>query len=326
MTFDARSDDGEREAEGAAPDALLAVFVGANWERHYRGSFAALRGNPSPLRGSWNWAAALVPFWLASRGLWLLQVFFPLVWLTLMGALLEAGLPSTLSAALALLPVAAAKGYWADRGLLVGAQRAIRGLGADELLDPKVAKRLARQGNPSLFRALVIPVCIGLPYWALANAYVATYSNVPFFTPEFGSADAEATGALVARLPVVQPEAGTAPTRVEEAWIEQDQRVRPAYLFFRRVDRLDRWFLVLREAADARAAGTGQPRVEPRLNGLEPMSTCGSGVPCILWIDVRPPFPDTAHLTFCEQPRRSSRSATTPTSAWPPCAAAQPAR
>lgn len=48
---------------GASHEELLAAFVGRNWERHYRDRFRRLQERPGAL--TWNWAAALVPFWLA---------------------------------------------------------------------------------------------------------------------------------------------------------------------------------------------------------------------------------------------------------------------
>ena len=325
MTDKVRAEGGGG-TNGADTEVLLAAFVGAHWESHYRHSFAALRANPSPLRGSWNWAAALAPFWLASRGLWLWQVFLPLGWFTSAGALTNAGLPLSVSAALVLVAVAAVKGYWADRWLLADARRVIRGAGALPAGDPRVLEHVARQGGLSRLSALVLPVVVGLPLWVFVNGYVATYSNYPFMTPEFGSAAAEAKGMLVAHLPLVQPEAGPAPFRAREAWVEQDFRVRTAYLFFRRIERRDRWFLALGGVGADLDSLMRDSRVEWRINGSETNHSCTPGLGCVLWIRAAPPFPDTARLSFCERPPRRAKSAPAPQLALPKCETDPPAR
>lgn len=53
----------------AAPaEELLAAYVGPRWDSYYRARFAARDAARGWRRlASWNWAAALVPFWLAYR-------------------------------------------------------------------------------------------------------------------------------------------------------------------------------------------------------------------------------------------------------------------
>lgn len=46
-------------------EPLFAAFVGANWPEFYRARFAAR--DTTKRSWSWNWAAALVPFWLSFR-------------------------------------------------------------------------------------------------------------------------------------------------------------------------------------------------------------------------------------------------------------------
>lgn len=61
-------------------EELLPAFVGPQWERHYRARFDALRDARGPRQYlSWNWAAALVPFWHAYRRLGKLQAAWTLL-------------------------------------------------------------------------------------------------------------------------------------------------------------------------------------------------------------------------------------------------------
>jgi len=142
----------------ADADALLAAFVGAHWGSHYRRSFAVLRSGRAPLRGSWNWAAALVPFWLASRRLWAYQLLAPVVWAGLTAALMSAGLGWAASVAVGLLAAAAMKGYWADRWLLEDAQRVVRAVAPEGAADPGALVRIGKRGGVSLWRALFFPL------------------------------------------------------------------------------------------------------------------------------------------------------------------------
>lgn len=142
----------------ADADALLAAFVGAHWESHYRRSFAVLRAGRAPLRGSWNWAAALVPFWLASRRLWAYQLLVPVVWAGLAAALMSAGLGWAAPVALGFLAAAAMKGYWADRWLIEDAQRVVRAVAPEGVADPGALVRIGKRGGVSLWRALFFPL------------------------------------------------------------------------------------------------------------------------------------------------------------------------
>lgn len=91
-------------------ERLLAAYIGANWERYYRGRFARFRAHPwRPI--TWNWAAALVPFWPVARNLTAAVVIYvpagmALVWLGMPDA---CGAPGW-DARAALLAVGAAGG------------------------------------------------------------------------------------------------------------------------------------------------------------------------------------------------------------------------
>ena len=136
-----------------ADDPRLAAFVGAGWESHYRRSFAAIGASRSPLRGCWNWAAALVPFWSAARRLWLYQVFVPVLWGGLLFAQVNAGVPWLPAALAGLVIVAAIKGWWADRWLLADALLAIDAGPPEGADDDAALARVAKRGGVSVVRA-----------------------------------------------------------------------------------------------------------------------------------------------------------------------------
>lgn len=52
-------------AAPADDESLLAAVVGATWQEYYRARFAALAAGGGAWH--WNWAAALVPFWMRFR-------------------------------------------------------------------------------------------------------------------------------------------------------------------------------------------------------------------------------------------------------------------
>jgi hypothetical protein len=85
----------------------LQMWVGDRWHSHYRGAFERLLHEDRTGLGAgwtWNWAAALVPFWFFYRGLYR-------EWLLLL-------LPTILLNALGLAPLAIVmRGYYADRML-----------------------------------------------------------------------------------------------------------------------------------------------------------------------------------------------------------------
>lgn len=155
-------------SDTADPELLLAAFVGARWDSHYGHSFALLRASRAPLRGSWNWAAALVPFWLASRRLWLHQLLVPVIGLGLYSALVGLGIGWPAAGGLGSLAASALKGYWADRWLLAEAQRAVRGVAPEGGADAPALARIGKRGGVSLWRALVVPLALVAAFVLLA--------------------------------------------------------------------------------------------------------------------------------------------------------------
>ncbi len=82
-------------SDAAIDDDYLAAVVGPRWESHYQAVFARFGFSPGRRpRLSWNWSAALAPFWLYYRGrlganvtFFLLFVFLVWVFGVLIGAL-----------------------------------------------------------------------------------------------------------------------------------------------------------------------------------------------------------------------------------------------
>lgn len=149
----------------AAPDeeAQLAALVGPGWERHYRAAFRHLAERPSEV--TWNWAAALVPFWLAYRRHFVLQflscvAFVPLALWT--DSVLESWHRvwsvwwDVAALALACVPLGVAQGLAADR--LVRSRARSRLVAGAPPPAPRRARKLLR--GPSViygvgFAALV---------------------------------------------------------------------------------------------------------------------------------------------------------------------------
>ncbi len=158
-------------------ERLLAAFIGRNWDTHYRASFAALRQSRSPLRGRWNWAAALVPLWLSWRGLYLAQaaacVAAPVVFL-LLAFNVTSGEQDRLAWVGVYLILVAAEGYWGDRWLLARADRYVSRVPRDVAPDEAVLKHLARQGGGSLVGPLAFVLGIYLVAAVLIPSLVNT--------------------------------------------------------------------------------------------------------------------------------------------------------
>ncbi len=76
-----------RASNGQIPDGVLAVFIGRKWENTYRRKFAPFLEDPAFVP-TWNWSAALTPFWFLYRKLYLTFAIFFIVpgfafrWLT----------------------------------------------------------------------------------------------------------------------------------------------------------------------------------------------------------------------------------------------------
>lgn len=98
----------------------LEVYIGPNWHSHYRQAFARLLHEQSTGQSAgwtWNWAAALVPFWFLHRGL--VKEWFALL------------IASMVLVPLGLSPLLLiARGYLGDRLLL---KQALAGVGSHGL-------------------------------------------------------------------------------------------------------------------------------------------------------------------------------------------------
>lgn len=76
---------------GSAPDSgeqerLFAAGIGPRWDPHYRHAFQRFQSGRRRLKISWNWAAALVPFWFLYRRMPLAQVMSFFLLLVVMGS------------------------------------------------------------------------------------------------------------------------------------------------------------------------------------------------------------------------------------------------
>lgn len=152
------------DPEPPPPDApqdeeLLAAFIGPSWRSHYQQSFTERAAVP----GRWyrfNWAAALAPFWLAWRGLWLLQLasMLAFVLLAVAVALLTDDNQGWMSLLVAYAVLGAGIGTGADALLHARATRRLariraRGLGPDEAL-----RAMRRAGGVSVLGVILLPL------------------------------------------------------------------------------------------------------------------------------------------------------------------------
>jgi len=62
---------GGNVSEPLTPEQLNALYVGKNWNRFYKPRFDRFAAKGGRFQATWNWAAALVPFWYLYRKLWL---------------------------------------------------------------------------------------------------------------------------------------------------------------------------------------------------------------------------------------------------------------
>jgi hypothetical protein len=151
---------------GSPDEALLAAFVGPNWNSHYRDSFAALTavrsGERVGLGSPFNWAAMLVPFWLAYRKFVLLQVGAMIAFLALMVAAILMTEPLRNdgwgAAVLAYLALGALQGFGGDPLLHRRALRALRRVAVAGLEGDAALTRLRRMGGVSLLAPVATPV------------------------------------------------------------------------------------------------------------------------------------------------------------------------
>jgi hypothetical protein len=177
------------ELSEADRERLFEAFIGPNWQRHYRGSFAALRASRSWWRGHWNWAAALVPFWPAWRRLDGYQALAFVVWCGLAWVLARLLVASDRDAAhvamLAFLAVAVGEGCWGDRWLLARAQQVVGSMVLLGAVDQAAQTRVARRGGISVVRPALVLALLGLflrwmraPFWnTKEKAYVAAMKS-----------------------------------------------------------------------------------------------------------------------------------------------------
>ncbi len=158
-------------------ERLLAAFIGRNWDRHYRASFAALRAGRPDLRARWNWAAALVPLWFAWRGLYLAQVAVcvavPVLFMILVHDVLTFG-SDWISWASVYAVLGIVEGYWGDRWLLARADRYLARVPSDGATDDAILKHLAKQGGGSLVGPLATVLGIYLVAVVLLPSLVNT--------------------------------------------------------------------------------------------------------------------------------------------------------
>jgi len=131
-------------------EALFATYVGPNWERYYRARFQARAAGQGPW--AWNWAAALVPFWMSFRRLQGALVIYGIASLAIVGctSLLQGALGQEVALVLStgLVPavLAVLQGgfanavYFSQAGRAVNAAR--RRYGADAT---RTAQELARK-------------------------------------------------------------------------------------------------------------------------------------------------------------------------------------
>ncbi len=140
-------------------EEMYRAYVGTGWS-HYGRAFALLR-RQAPF-GAWNWAAALVPFWLAYRKMFGLQIVFALAWArvsTLAVPLLRGLGPvrSVLAAHLMSFAVMAlAGGLLGDYLVYWRARRAALKAATTTYSRRRVLARLRRDGNVSVGRAAVV--------------------------------------------------------------------------------------------------------------------------------------------------------------------------
>ncbi len=140
-------------------EEMYQAYVGTGWS-HYRRAFALLR-RQSPF-GAWNWAAAVIPFWLAYRKMFGLQIVVALAYarVSSIAMALLRGLGPTRAM------LAAQLGSFALMGIALGlvgdylvywrARRAALKAATTHYSRRRILAQLRRSGNVSLGRATVV--------------------------------------------------------------------------------------------------------------------------------------------------------------------------
>lgn len=147
---------------GPSNDEVMVAYVGPGWHQHYKASFARR------IRDEWyafNWAAALVPLWLAWRRLWIAQL---LSWITVAGLALALNQlellhqPAWLPWVIAIVPVALAAGFAGDALVHLRAHRVIRRVRARHLTGETALTAIRKAGSVSLLAPLVLASLVAL--------------------------------------------------------------------------------------------------------------------------------------------------------------------
>jgi hypothetical protein len=164
--------------------ARLAAYVGPNWKSHYRGQFQRLLAaeRTGPKAGwTWNWSAALTPFWFLYRRLYghfcAFLALHLMMWIFAAAVAASAGEGSDDAnpAGLFILILFLVQGYRADRLLFDKARTAVRDAG-----ERHDAEWLAGQGKPlawvplaplGLVVAGIIVAAMTAPPSSEANSY-----------------------------------------------------------------------------------------------------------------------------------------------------------
>ncbi len=140
-------------------DELLAAYVGPSWEHHYRASFTVADGQKRRFR--FNWAAALVPMWLAWRHFWLFQLALILVYPVLIigvASLLDWE-SNVLASALTVIGVAILEGASGDRLVHQRAMRVIQRVRTQGLAPDAELAAVRRAGSGSAV-GVAVPAAI----------------------------------------------------------------------------------------------------------------------------------------------------------------------
>jgi hypothetical protein len=176
----------------------LAAYVGPNWRSHYRGQFQRLLAaeRTGPRAGwTWNWSAALTPFWFLYRRLYgHFCVFFALnliLWIIAAGSSASAeGSDDGNPAGLFIVILFLVQGYRADRLLFDKAMTAVRQAG-----ERRGAEWLAAEGRPLAW----VPLA---PLGMVVAGIIITMMTVPPST-EANGYRAPAAAAIAEKPPIV---------------------------------------------------------------------------------------------------------------------------
>lgn len=162
--------DSESTPQASPPpddEALLAAYVGPNWDSHYRERFAAFAAGTDPRPPRVNPAAVFAPMWLAWRGFWVLQFGANIVFLFIIAFLAasadsEAGLLMALAAAYVVLGTV--EGASGDRLVFWRARRALAGGRARGLDGDDAAAAMRKAGGVSVVGVFLVPALTWLAF------------------------------------------------------------------------------------------------------------------------------------------------------------------